>query len=136
MKNILICDDSFEIAEVTKAILEGAGYHVEVFNCCQDSIVHDVMELKPDLILMDLWMGDIGGEEAILRLKADPGTKSIPVLVFTALLYSEKVVNATRADGFIDKPYALEKLLGTISNIFANRLTGEEGVGHWTVASS
>lgn len=117
MKRILICDDSFDIAEVTKVVLEDAGYHVEVFNCCRDSIVHDVIKLKPDLILMDLWMGDIGGEAAIRMLKASPETSAIPVLIFSAVRDPAKFVKITGADGMIPKPYGMDELLGVVSKI-------------------
>ena len=71
---------------------------------------------QPDLILMDLTLPDIDGCEATRRIKADPATKHIPVVAFTANAMSgdrEKAI-AAGCDDFDTKPLELQRLLGKI----------------------
>jgi two-component system, cell cycle response regulator DivK len=71
----------------------------------------------PDLILMDLTLPDIDGEEATRRLKADPTTKHIPVIALTANAMSgdrEKAI-AAGCDDFDTKPVDMPRLLEKIA---------------------
>ena len=71
---------------------------------------------QPDLILMDLTLPDINGEEATRRIKADPATKRIPVIALTANAMSgdrEKAL-AAGCDDFDTKPVEMSRLLGKI----------------------
>ena len=72
---------------------------------------------KPDLILMDITLPDIDGEEATRRIKADPATKSIPIIALTANATSgdrEKAL-AAGCDNFDTKPVEMPRLLEKIS---------------------
>ncbi len=71
---------------------------------------------KPDLILLDLMMPGIDGFEVIKRLKENPDTADIRIVVLSALNSNEDVVKAYSmgADDFIMKPIIMEKLLTTV----------------------
>jgi two-component system, cell cycle response regulator DivK len=72
---------------------------------------------KPDLILMDITLPDIDGEEATRRIKADPATKGIPIIALTANAMSgdrEKAL-AAGCDDFDTKPVEMPRLLEKIS---------------------
>jgi CheY-like chemotaxis protein len=72
---------------------------------------------KPDLILMDITLPDIDGEEATRRIKADPVTKGIPIIALTANAMSgdrEKAL-AAGCDDFDTKPVEMPRLLEKIS---------------------
>jgi CheY-like chemotaxis protein len=72
---------------------------------------------KPDLILMDLTLPDIRGEEATRRIKADPATSRIPVVALTANAMAgdrEKAL-AAGCDDFDTKPVELQRLLEKIA---------------------
>ena len=68
---------------------------------------------KPDLILLDLMMPGIDGFEVIRRLRADPATAHIRIVILSALNSSEDIVKGFNvgADDFIMKPIIMEKLL-------------------------
>ena len=72
---------------------------------------------KPDMILMDLTLPDIRGEEATRRIKADPATGRIPVIPLTANAMAgdrEKAL-AAGCDDFDTKPVELQRLLEKIA---------------------
>jgi DNA-binding NtrC family response regulator len=89
-KCILIYDDDVEILIVCKAILEMDNYRVETITNCEN-IIDDISHHKPDIILMDLWIPKIGGENAIILMHENSSTSHIPVILFSANDEIEKV---------------------------------------------
>ena len=75
-----------------------------------------VAERKPDLILLDLMMPGIDGFEVIRRLRADPATAGIRIVILSALNSNEDVVKGfdLGANDFIMKPIIMEKLLNSV----------------------
>ena len=76
-----------------------------------------VAEQKPDLILLDLMMPGIDGFEVIRRLRADPSTADIQIVILSALNSNEDVVKGFNlgANDFIMKPIIMEKLLSCVN---------------------
>jgi CheY-like chemotaxis protein len=73
-------------------------------------------EHRPDLIMLDLHLPDIMGEEVLRRLRADPRTASIPVVVITADATRSTVERLRRAgaDAYLTKPLDIDEFLETI----------------------
>ena len=115
-KCILIFDDDVDILGVCKIILEGQNYRVETRRLC-DNIIEDISEVKPDIILMDLWIPEIGGENAINLVKKNEATQHIPVTLFSANAEIEEISKRTNADGFLKKPFEIAAMLQIIENI-------------------
>ena len=71
---------------------------------------------KPDLILLDLMMPGIDGFEVIRRLRADPATADIQIVILSALNSNEDIVKGFNvgANDFIMKPIIMEKLLSCV----------------------
>jgi len=114
-KSILIFDDDPEILMVCKIILEQRKYEVETRIFC-DNIIEDVNRVKPDIILMDLWIPTIGGEEAINLMKNNSTTRHIPIILFSANAEINSIANRTNANGFLKKPFDINTLLLTVEN--------------------
>ena len=112
-KTILIYDDDAEILFLCKAILS-KEYRVQTFSRC-DTAVEDAKTFQPDLILMDLWIPQIGGQQAIKLLKADLATDNIPVDIFSANSGLSEMFKGLNADGFLEKPFDISALKATIA---------------------
>jgi DNA-binding response OmpR family regulator len=71
---------------------------------------------KPDVILLDIMMPDMDGWEVLSRLKADEGTKNIPVIIFTAREYSNgnAMAESRGAVDYVAKPFDLSDLMSII----------------------
>jgi DNA-binding NtrC family response regulator len=116
-KTILIYDDDLEILTVCKAILGYENYNVETLANC-DNIINDIKKIQPDIILMDLWIPKIGGENAIKLMHENEETKHIPVILFSANDEIEKISKRIDANGFLKKPFDISEFKKTIeSNI-------------------
>lgn len=106
---ILIYDDDPEILFLCKAILNKGNYRVKTLSNCED-VIADVQNLNPSLVLMDLWIPEIGGEKAIKALKEHPKTKHIPVIIFSANAEIKEICKKINADGYLEKPFDIDHL--------------------------
>ena len=81
-------------------------------------------EQKPDLIILDIMMPQMNGWEVLTRLKGDPDTASIPVILVTAMVRYENIIRGYRmeADYYITKPFTETQLMTGI-NLF---LSGDQ----------
>ncbi len=112
-KTILIYDDDEEILLLCKAILNKFGFVVETLTRC-DNILNDIKSIHPHLILMDLWIPEIGGEKAIEIAKQNEATKYIPILVFSANADIKEICEKVNADGCIEKPFTVSEFIEII----------------------
>jgi len=80
----------------------------------------EIKELKPDLVLMDISLPEIGGDDITSYLKEDEETKHIPVVLFSALNSIEKIAKKVHADYFLRKPFDLDNFLRIIQEALEN----------------
>lgn len=109
-KCILIYDDDPGILTVCKIILEKNNYHIETMPFC-DNIIEDIGNIKPDIILMDLWIPTIGGENTIRLMKNNSSTRQIPIILFSANAKIEMIAQRANANGFLKKPFDVHALV-------------------------
>ncbi len=106
MAKVLIVDDSADIRLLLSRSLKGAGY--EVFQASDGSeVMAAVHSYEPDLILLDVSMPKVDGFTALGKLKADPRTKAIPVIMITAKGHPDDLDTARNlgALDYINKPW-------------------------------
>jgi len=108
---ILIVDDEDSVQKLLSVALESLGYTTLVAENGDDAVVLAQRE-RPDLVLMDVVMPGISGFEACKRLKSDPRTWWIPVIILSALdrEVDHELGSSAGADGYITKPIRLSAL--------------------------
>jgi DNA-binding NtrC family response regulator len=114
-KEILVVDDEIGIRELLSEILYDEGYRVHLAeNAAQARYFRS--RQQPDLVLLDIWMPDTDGV-ALLREWVAQGLLTMPVIMMSGHGTIETAVEATRigAVDFLEKPVALQKLLGTVA---------------------
>lgn len=113
MTTILLVEDNEMNRDMLSRRLVRRGYEVQIAED-GESGVRRALGSSPDLILMDLSLPDIDGLEATRRLKADPQTRHIPIIVLTAhaMLGDRQQALAAGGDDYDIKPVELERLLG------------------------
>lgn len=114
-KRILVYDDNVEILTLCNLFLTKNHYKVNTMSRCED-VINDVKTFKPHLILMDLWIPEIGGEKAVELLKGNSMTRSIPVLLFSANSDIKVICKRVNADGCIAKPFNIKEFKEKIEN--------------------
>lgn len=102
---ILIADDNLQNCELLDAYLADESYEIVMAHDGQETL-KKVAECRPDLILLDIMMPKVSGYEVCKRLRTDPATKDIPILMVTALNELGDIERAVQAgaDDFLTKP--------------------------------
>lgn len=108
-KCVLVYEDDLEISFLCKTILRKPNRRIEMRMKC-DNIISDIEQIHPDVILMDLWIPEMGGEKAVSLMKNNPETRHIPAILFSANPDIEKIGRKVNADGFIKKPFDIAEL--------------------------
>ncbi|MCG3118911.1 MAG: Response regulator PleD [bacterium] len=115
---ILVVDDVAVNVQLLMTYLSSVGYEVFTARDGQEAL-DKVAETQPDLILLDVMMPKLNGFEVCERLKTDPMTKIIPVIMVTALNEIEDKIKATEsgADDFVSKPFNKLELLTRVKSL-------------------
>ncbi|MBI5669801.1 MAG: response regulator [Chloroflexi bacterium] len=119
---VVCIEDEPEMIDLVRLILSREGYEV-IGAPGGVKGLETVEDLSPDLVLLDLMMPDMDGWEVYQRMKANPNTKHIPVIVVTARAQSiDKVLglHIAKVDDYITKPFGPAELLSSIQRVLAN----------------
>jgi len=114
-RRVLIVDDTQATTDLTAFVLNAAAFAVQSATDAASAILQ-VQLFKPDLILMDVQMPGVDGLELTRRLKADPSTRHIVVVAFTAFAMrgDETRMRAAGCDGYISKPFDVASFAKTV----------------------
>jgi two-component system response regulator VicR len=121
IRRILYIEDDASMIDLVSLILNRKGFQVLGANGGIEGLVY-VKKEKPDLILLDLMMPDLDGWDLYQQLKADPNTKSIPVIVITAKSQSiDRTLGlyVAKVDDYLTKPFHPDELVASIEKIFS-----------------
>ena len=133
-KKILAVDDEKHIVRLIQVNLERAGYEV---GTAYDGLeaLKAVEENRPDLIVLDVMMPQLDGFETLKRLKANPNTSEIPVIMLTAKSQDADVFRGWQSgvDGYLTKPFNPMELLAFVKRIFDSLEEIDEGEGRWEI---
>ena len=113
-KKILVVDDEPDILEFLQELLIQEGYAVAVAERADyiDTLCDNSL---PDLILIDVLLSGKDGRDIVRRLKSQPETDHIPVIMFSAHPGAEATVLAAGADDFVAKPFEMDEILAKIA---------------------
>lgn len=121
-KKILIADDEPSVAEMLVQTLAAEGY--DTYKTTQSLRFYDaVREHHPDLILLDLMMPYLEGDDELQLLNMNPETRGIPVIVVTAKAEARQELERYRQMGVVDiviKPYNIDNLLRLVKSVVGN----------------
>ncbi|MBK7644202.1 MAG: response regulator [Planctomycetes bacterium] len=121
---LLLVDDETDVCRGLGALLEARGYDVELAYDGKAVLERLEQNPLPDLILLDYSMPELDGEEVLARIRGNPRTATLPVLLATAS--SIDLAHMPRATGFLRKPYPREALFPIISKMLENRTPSAE----------
>jgi CheY-like chemotaxis protein len=124
---ILIADDNEPNVELLEAYLSGLDLETAVAKDGQDALAK-VTSFRPHLILLDIMMPKLSGFEVCKKIKSDPATSGIMVLMVTALNELGDIERGVQAgtDDFLSKPVNKAELLIRVDNMLKLRHITDE----------
>ena len=112
---IVLIEDNEKNRKLARDVLTHQGYRVVEAESAEDGLALVARE-RPALILMDIHLPGIDGIEALRRLRADAGTRDIPVLAVTAsaMTHDRQKILAAGFDGYQSKPISVRPFLAAV----------------------
>lgn len=114
-KKILICDDDPGIIEMLELILEETGHMIiSEINSLNVKAILD--KEKPDLLLMDLWMPVLSGDQVLKLIRHQNSTKTLPVIIISASSDGKEIAYNAGANDYLAKPFDINELLHKVAS--------------------
>jgi DNA-binding response OmpR family regulator len=126
MKKVLIVDDDQDLLEMVDMALTEQGFTVSAL--AEGKLFFDRVEsFNPDIILLDIFLGDTDGRTLCHQLKSDPSLQHIPVALYSAGHTTNSSILESRANMFITKPFDIMQLGEKLRSMLATGRIGKLG---------
>jgi len=116
--DILLLDDDKDICVMVQAILQYAG--LKVHASAQPSQLTAILSnYHPGVLLMDMLLSGTDGRDVCRKLKEDPATSAIKIIMMSAHPDADKTCREAGADDFIAKPFDMDHFIGKVKQQLA-----------------
>ena len=127
MACIYIVEDDTDIREIETIALRNSGHTVADFDSGR-AFFHKVEEKVPDLALLDIMLPDMDGYEIVKKLRSNPGTKRLPVIMVTAKTTEIDMIKGLDigADDYIKKPFSVMELITRVKAVLRRTMEQDD----------
>ena len=116
MQKILVVDDDKDLLEMVEMTLSRLGYHITTL--AKGSGFFNVVEsIRPDIILLDIFLGDADGRILCNKMKLQSAYENIPVILYSAGYVPLSTIEHSKADEFMIKPFDIKQLIEKIKKL-------------------
>ena len=117
-KRILTVEDDPNILDVIRLILISEGYDVNTSD--GKDIYNEISSWQPDVILMDIGLGELDGREICRNIRADSKTSHVNIILMSAKLAGKDINTENYANAFMSKPFEIDSLMDHIERQIVN----------------
>ena len=119
---IIVADDDRTTIMMVQSILRTWKINCLVAHNGKDAL-EQTKKIRPDVLLLDVSMPDMDGFQVLAALRADPGTRAIPIVMLTAAQSESEIVRGfdLGADDYITKPFRAHEMLARLKRLVRNR---------------
>lgn len=135
-KRLLLCDDEIHILRAAEFKLKRAGYDVQTAGDGQEGW-EAIEHRKPDMLITDCQMPRLDGIGLVRRVRSEPQTEDLPVLMLTAKgfeLSHEELTEELNIIKIVAKPFSPRELLQLVNEVLGGPETSEQPAGTASVA--
>jgi DNA-binding response OmpR family regulator len=118
-KKIMVCDDDQGILDVLQMLLESEGFDV-ITEINSTNLIKEMKINLPDLLLLDLWMPVLSGDQVLKTLRTTQEFEHLPVIVLSASVDGSSIANGAGATDFVPKPFDMDDLIIKIRGLLSN----------------
>lgn len=115
----MICDDDQSILDVLQMLLESEGFEV-IAEIDSTQLIGKMQTYSPDILLLDLWMPVLTGDQVLKALREIEEFKFIPVIVLSASVDANNIAHGAGATDFLPKPFDMDDLIFKIKELLQN----------------
>ena len=116
MPKILLVDDDKDLLEMVEMTLSRLGYQITTL--AKGSVFFNIVEsIRPDIILLDIFLGDADGRTLCYNLKLQPVYENIPVILYSAGYVPLSTIEHSKADEFMIKPFDIKQFIEKIKKL-------------------
>lgn len=115
-RKLLLADDSITIQKVVELVLAEEGFEIKAVNNGEEALAA-AATFKPDIVLADIEMPKMNGYQLCEKLKANPSTQNVPVILLSGAFepLDEELARQVKADSFVIKPFESQELISKIN---------------------
>ena len=130
-ETILVVDDEADLVESLSFNLQQAGYSTRTATTGEQALTALAALPRPDLVILDLMLPDMSGNDICKHLRGDPSTRKLPVIMLTARGDEiDRVLGLELgADDYVVKPFSVRELLLRVKAVLRRGTSAEEGGG-------
>jgi len=128
-RKLLLADDSITIQKVVELVLAEEDFEIKSVSNGEDAL--NLLEgFKPDIVLADIEMPKVNGYQLCDRIKKNPATAHIPVILLAGAFepIDEELATQIKADDFVIKPFESQELISKINSVLTMSAAGAEEV--------
>ncbi|MGO4710674.1 response regulator [Chryseobacterium sp. 2TAF14] len=115
-KKIMVCDDDQGILDVLQMLLETEDFTV-ITEIESPNVIDQIKSKNPDLLLLDLWMPILSGDQVLKKIRQTEDIKDLPVIVLSASVDGSDIAADAGADAFVAKPFDMDDLIIKIKGL-------------------
>lgn len=117
-KKILTVEDDPNVLDVIRLILISEGYDVKTSD--GRDIYNVINNWQPDVILMDIGLGDLDGRDICRNIRANSQTSHVNIILMSAQLAGKDIITEHHANAFMSKPFEIDSLMDHIEKQIVN----------------
>ena len=114
MHSVLVVDDDIDLLEMVDMALTKHGFRTTCIPGGK-AFFDTISTVKPDVILLDVFLGDNDGRNLCQSLKTEPLYQNIPVILYSAGHISRASIKDSGADAFVSKPFDIRQLVAKLN---------------------
>lgn len=114
-KHIVLVDDDPMIRMLVQEYLKAFGFEVSAFDSGADAL-SALSKTVPDLLVLDLQMPGMNGLEVLEKVRSDPRTEPVPVLMLSANAGEAQAMPGIMADQYLEKPFQMKAFLEAVES--------------------
>jgi CheY-like chemotaxis protein len=117
-KKVLVVDDDPVVRLLVNEFLSSQGYEVLTVESGTECM-NAVTDKKPDVVVLDLLMPEMNGIEVLKRLRDNPNTASLPIVMMSSDFDTRDITSSYNlsADGYVQKPFGMRDILSAVKEV-------------------